>query len=188
MTKKIDKTKIERAIIDIFSAIGQDLCTPSLKDTPKRVANMYEEIFSGINSNPKDLITFFDEDFKEDIVIAKDISFFSMCEHHMIPFFGKVHICYMPSEGKLLGFSKLARLVEVFTKRPQIQERITSLLADFLANEVCARGVAVIIEAEHMCMTMRGAKQVGSQIITTAFRGIIATDTALKTQALHLLK
>jgi GTP cyclohydrolase I len=187
----IEKTKIEASVREILLALGQDITKPSIVDTPKRVADMYLDIFSGMYADPLEVLSFFDEELgnsQKDMIIAKEISFFSICEHHMVPFFGKVHIGYIPAPSKLLGISALARLVEIYSKRPQIQERITNQLSTILDKEAQALGVAVIIEAEHLCMTMRGVKQVGSKIKTTSFKGVFHTDLSLQQQFLTLLK
>lgn len=157
-------------------------------ETPKRVANMYEEIFAGLTEDPKQHIKLFNEQSNDEMVIVKDIPFYSMCEHHLLPFFGKAHIGYIPSDNKIIGLSKLARIVDNFAKKPQVQERLTSDIADFLNDNLQPKGVAVIMEAEHMCMTMRGARAAGSKTQTSALRGIMRTDAKTRAEVLSLLK
>lgn len=184
----MDKLKIENAIRDILEAIGEDPTREGLIDTPKRIANMYEEIFSGINVDEKThLETIFQEDGHEELVLVKDIPFYSMCEHHLVPFYGKAHVAYIPRGGKLTGLSKLARVVETVARRPQLQERLTSSVADAIVNKLDPIGVLVVVEAEHMCMTMRGVKKAGSQTITSAVRGNFKTDARSRAEALALI-
>ena len=154
----MDKEKIMTAVRDILIAVGEDPDRPGLQETPKRVANMYEEIFAGLKQDPSKHLKFFDEKSNDEMVIVRDIPCYSMCEHHLLPFFGKAHIAYIPNDNKIIGLSKLARIVDNFAKRPQVQERLTDDIADFLNDEMKPKGIAVIIEAEHMCMTMRGAR------------------------------
>lgn len=185
---KIDDKKIEQAVSMILEAIGEDVTREGLLDTPKRVAKMYQDIFSGIHEDPSEhLNTIFSENHEE-LVIVKDISFYSMCEHHLVPFFGVAHVAYIPTGGKVTGLSKLARVVEVVAKRPQLQERITTTIANTIVDKLSPLGVAVVIEAEHMCMTMRGVKKPGSKTITSAVRGIFETDIALRSEAFSLIK
>ena len=184
----IDKKKIENAVRDILEAIGEDPDREGLIDTPSRVARMYEEIYSGIHEDPRDhLKVIFQDEKHEEMVIVKDISFYSCCEHHLVPFFGKAHIAYIPKDGRLTGLSKLARVVEAFAKRPQLQERITKGIADIIMEELKPYGVMVVIEAEHMCMTMRGVKKPGSKTITSAVRGIFEKDIAARAEAMSLI-
>lgn len=184
----MDKPKIERAIKDILEAIGEDPNREGLIDTPRRIANMYEEIFAGMTQDEsKHLDVIFKEDDHEELVLVKDIPFYSMCEHHLVPFYGKAHVAYIPKNGKLTGLSKLARVVETVSRRPQLQERLTSAVADAIVNKLEPTGVLVVIEAEHMCMTMRGVKKAGSQTITSAVRGIFKTDARSRAEALSLI-
>lgn len=169
-------------------AVGEDPNRPGLLETPKRVANMYEEIFAGLTEDPKQHIKLFDEVSNDEMVIVKDIPFYSMCEHHLLPFFGMAHIGYIPSDNKIIGLSKLARIVNNFAKKPQVQERLTSDIADFLNDNLQPKGVAVIMEAEHMCMTMRGVKSAGAKTQTSALRGIMRTDAKTRAEVLSLLK
>ena len=185
---KMDKEKIKRAVRDILEAIGEDPDREGLKETPDRVARMYEEIFCGIFQDPREhLKVTFPEESHEEMVIVKDIPFYSCCEHHLVPFFGKAHIVYIPKGGRLTGLSKLARVVETIAKRPQLQERIAKETADIIMEELRPYGVMVVIEAEHMCMTMRGVKKPGSKTVTSAVRGVFAKDIATRTEAMNLI-
>ncbi|OEH85897.1 GTP cyclohydrolase I FolE [Desulfuribacillus stibiiarsenatis] len=183
-----DHDKIVKAVTMILEAIGEDPTREGLQDTPKRVAKMYEEVFAGIHEDPASpLGTIFNENHGE-LVIVKDIPFHSMCEHHLVPFFGVAHVAYIPSDGKVTGLSKLARVIDIVTKRPQLQERITTTVAEVIVEKLNPLGVAVVIEAEHMCMTMRGIKKPGSKTITSAVRGIFENDIALRAEAFSLIK
>ncbi|WP_078596928.1 GTP cyclohydrolase I FolE [Evansella clarkii] len=185
---KVDHKKIEEAVTMILEAVGEDPSREGLIDTPKRVARMYEEIFQGINQDPKEhFTTIFGEDHEE-LVLVKDIPFYSTCEHHLVPFFGKAHIGYIPRGGKVTGLSKLARAVEAVTKRPQLQERITSTIADSIVETLEPHGVIVVVEAEHMCMTMRGVKKPGSQTVTSAVRGHFEENAAARAEVLTFIK
>ncbi|GAA0117356.1 GTP cyclohydrolase I FolE [Clostridium senegalense] len=183
----IDELKIRKAVTMIIEAIGEDPTREGLIGTPDRIARMYAEIFSGLEEDPKCHLekTFTVEN--DDIVIEKDITFYSMCEHHFVPFYGKVHIAYIPN-GKVAGLSKLARTVEVFAKRPQLQERLTSQVAEAMMKNLNTKAVMVIIEAEHMCMTMRGVKKPGTQTTTMVSKGEFKDNIALQNQVLSLLK
>lgn len=183
----MDKEKIENAVREILIAVGEDPNRAGLKETPRRVANMYEEMFAGLSQDPKQHLKLFDEKSNDEMVIVRDIPFSSMCEHHLLPFVGKAHIAYIPSNNKIIGLSKLARIVDNFAKRPQVQERLTHDIADFLDESLSPKGVAVIIEAEHMCMSIRGAKASGSKTQTSALRGIIRSDARTRAEALALL-
>lgn len=184
----MDKERIQNAVREILIAVGEDPDREGLLETPKRVANMYEEIFAGLTEDPKQHIKLFNEQSNDEMVIVKDIPFYSMCEHHLLPFFGKAHIGYIPSDNKIIGLSKLARIVDNFAKKPQVQERLTSDIADFLNDNLQPKGVAVIMEAEHMCMTMRGARAAGTKTQTSALRGIMRTDAKTRAEVLSLLK
>ena len=184
----MDKERIQNAVREILIAVGEDPDREGLLETPKRVANMYEEIFAGLTEDPKQHIKLFNEQSNDEMVIVKDIPFYSMCEHHLLPFFGKAHIGYIPSDNKIIGLSKLARIVDNFAKKPQVQESLTSDIADFLNDNLQPKGVAVIMEAEHMCMTMRGARAAGSKTQTSALRGIMRTDAKTRAEVLSLLK
>ncbi|MFC5714212.1 GTP cyclohydrolase I FolE [Thalassorhabdus alkalitolerans] len=182
-----DQEKIEQAVRMILEGIGDDPDREGVIDTPKRVAKMYQEIFSGISEDPSEhLRTVFGEDHEE-LVLVKDIPFYSMCEHHLVPFYGKAHVGYIPKGGKVTGLSKLARTVETVTKRPQLQERITSTVANSIVEMLEPHGVIVVVEAEHMCMTMRGVKKPGSMTITSAVRGVFEKDEASRAEVLSLI-
>lgn len=183
----MDKQRIEAAVKEILLAVGEDPSRPGLIETPKRVANMYEEIFAGLSEDPKQHLKFFDEKSNDEMVIVRDIPFASMCEHHLLPFVGKAHIAYIPSDNKIIGLSKLARIVDNFAKKPQVQERLTHDIADFLEENMKPKGVAVIMEAEHMCMSIRGARASGSKTQTSALRGIMKSDARTRAEALALL-
>ncbi|WP_042355262.1 GTP cyclohydrolase I FolE [Bacillus rubiinfantis] len=185
---EVNRAQIEEAVRLILSAIGEDPNREGLLDTPKRVAKMYEEVFSGLNKDPKQHFeTIFSEDHEE-LVLVKDIPFFSMCEHHLVPFFGKAHVAYIPQNGRVTGLSKLARAVEVISRRPQLQERITASIADSIMEKLEPHGVMVVVEAEHMCMTMRGVKKPGSKTVTTAVRGTLAEDAAARSEIISFIK
>lgn len=185
---EINRAQIEKAVRLILEAIGEDPGREGLVDTPKRVARMYEEVFSGLNEDPKEYFeTIFSEDHEE-VVLVKDIPFFSMCEHHLVPFYGKAHVAYLPRNGRVTGLSKLARAVEAVAKRPQLQERITSTIADSIMEQLEPQGVMVVIEAEHMCMTMRGVKKPGSKTVTTAVRGVYQENAEARSEVLALIK
>lgn len=183
----MDKEKIMNAVREILIAVGEDPDRPGLAETPKRVANMYAEMFAGLTEDPKKYLKFFDEKSNDEMVIVRDIPFSSMCEHHLLPFVGKAHIAYIPSDNEIIGLSKLARIVENFAKKPQVQERLTHDIADFLNDNLHPQGVAVIMEAEHMCMTIRGAKAPGAKTQTSALRGRMRTDARTRAEVLALL-
>lgn len=183
----MDMEKIEQAVRMILEAIGEDPQREGLLDTPARVARMYAEIFCGLHQDPKQhLQVQFAEDHEE-MVLVKDIPVYSMCEHHLVPFYGKAHVAYIPKGGKVTGLSKLARVVEGFAKRPQLQERLTSQIADSIMDMMRPRGVLVVIEAEHMCMTMRGIKKAGSKTLTSAVRGIFKSSQVTRAEAFSLI-
>lgn len=182
----MDKERIENAVREILLAVGEDPDRPGLVETPTRVARMYEEVFSGLEDDPTKHLKLFDEK-SDEMVVVRDIPLYSMCEHHLLPFIGKAHIAYIPSDGKVLGLSKLARIVDSFAKRPQLQERLTSQIADFLNDSIHPLGVAVVIEAEHLCMTMRGARASGAQTRTSALRGVMRNNSTTRAEALSLL-
>ena len=185
---KVDKEKIQHAVREILEAIGEDPDREGLIETPNRVARMYEEIFSGLSEEPRDhLKVLFADEKHEELVLVKDIPFYSCCEHHLVPFFGKSHIAYLPKGGRLTGLSKLARVIDTLAKRPQLQERITKNAADIIMEELQPYGVLVVVEAEHMCMTMRGVKKPGSKTVTSAVRGIFEKDIASRAEAMSLI-
>ncbi len=182
------QTEIEQAMLNLLIAMGEDPKREGLIDTPKRVAKMYAEIYSGMQEDPREhLEVFFEADQHEEVVIVKDIPFYSTCEHHFVPFFGQAHIAYLPNK-KLTGLSKLARVVDTISRRPQLQERISSQIADAIESVLTPKGIYVVIEAEHLCMSMRGIKKPGAKTITTVARGVYAHDSQLRAELLQLMK
>ncbi|OGB87033.1 GTP cyclohydrolase I FolE [candidate division WOR-1 bacterium RIFCSPLOWO2_02_FULL_46_20] len=184
----IDQKRIEGAIKEILKAVGDDPNRSGIRDTPKRVAGMYAELFAGLHKDPSKEISIFHEEDHEEMVMVKDIPFYSMCEHHLIPFFGRAHVVYIPTSGKVTGLSKLVRVVEGFAKRPQVQERLTSQIADCLMKKLKPRGVFIIIEAEHLCMSMRGVRKPGATTTTSAVRGVFQKNAKTRSEALALIK
>ena len=183
----IDKTKVEQAIELLLEGIGEDVNREGLVETPQRIASMYEEIYGGMDMDPAEILK---KRFKvtgSEIVIEKNITFYSTCEHHLLPFYGQVHIAYIP-DGEVVGLSKLARLVEVYAKRPQIQEQMTAQIADALMDNLHPKGVMVMAEAEHMCMTMRGIKKPGSKTQTIDTRGEFKDNDSLQKQFFEMIK
>lgn len=187
--KEENLKKIENAVRDILEAIGEDPNREGLLDTPRRVAKMYQETFSTVNEeyDVAKEIRVFDVPGSDEMILVGDIPFYSMCEHHLVPFFGKAHIVYIPKGGKVLGLSKIARVLEHQAKRPQVQERLTTEVANIIDEAVHPYGVAVVIEAEHMCMTMRGVKKPGSVTVTSALRGVCKTDAKSRAEAFSLI-
>ncbi|EFI42631.1 GTP cyclohydrolase I [Peptoniphilus sp. oral taxon 386 str. F0131] len=183
---KIDNKKIEKAVTMILEAIGEDPSREGLVETPQRVARMYEEIFSGLGQTAENHLSKTFELVDGNMVIEKDITFYSMCEHHLLPFWGKVHIAYMPN-GRVAGLSKLARTVDVYAKKPQLQERLNLEIANAIMEYLNAQGVLVVVEAEHMCMNMRGVKRPGTKTVTSISRGILETDLNLRNEAYRLM-
>jgi len=185
----VNQNKIERAIASIIEAIGEDPFRESIKDTPQRVAEMYAELFSGLGVDPKaELAVNFEEGYEE-MVILRDIPFYSMCEHHLLPFHGVAHVGYIPSPGgRVVGVSKLARVVEICARRPQLQERMTQQIADAIFDALQPDGVAVVIQAEHLCMVMRGIKKPGTTVITSAVRGTFRSKVATRSEFLSLIQ
>ena len=184
----MDKEKIQQAVRDILEAIGEDPDREGLRETPRRVADMYGEIFAGLSEDPKTLLKFFHEEGSDEIVLVKDIPLYSMCEHHLLPFVGKAHIAYIPQNGKVIGLSKLARIVKNFASKPQLQERLTADIADFINEQMQPQGVAVLIEAEHLCMTMRGIRAAGAKTQTSALRGRFRSDARSRAEVMALLQ
>ncbi|MDR1320559.1 MAG: GTP cyclohydrolase I FolE [Gracilibacteraceae bacterium] len=184
----MDTAKIEQAVYMILEAIGENPEREGLRDTPKRVAAFYADIFSGLSENPDVHLQVQFTEQHEEMVIVRDIPVYSMCEHHLLPFFGLAHIAYIPRKGKVTGLSKLARVIDGYAHRPQLQERLTTAIADAVMSYLNARGVLVVIEAEHMCMTMRGVKKPGSQTVTSAVRGDFQTSAATRAEAFALIK
>lgn len=184
----VDVERIAAAVREILAAIGEDPDRDGLKDTPARVARMYAETCSGLSDDPaRHLKVTFEADHDE-MIMVRDVPFYSMCEHHLVPFFGHAHVAYIPSEsGRITGLSKLARLVDGFAKRPQVQERLTSQVANAMEEALQPRGIVVVIEAEHLCMAMRGVRKPGSSTVTSAVRGIFRTDVAARAEAMRLV-
>jgi GTP cyclohydrolase I len=185
----VDLAKIETAVLSIIKAIGDDPRREGLQGTPQRIAEMYAEVFSGLDMDARAELTVGFEVGHREMVILRDIPFYSMCEHHLLPFYGVVHIGYIPNkEGRVVGVSKLARVVEIFAKRPQLQERMTSQIADAILEALQPDGVAVVVQAEHLCMTMRGIKKPGSNVLTSATRGLFRTRAATRAEFLSLVQ
>lgn len=185
----VDITKIETAVSAIIEAIGDDPQREGLQGTPKRIADMYSELFAGLDMDAKTELTVGFEVGHREMVILRDIPFYSMCEHHLLPFYGVAHIGYIPNkEGRVVGVSKLARVVEIFAKRLQLQERMTSQIADAIVEALQPDGVSVVVQAEHLCMTMRGIKKPGSNVITSATRGLFRTRAATRAEFLALVQ
>ena len=184
----VDLEAIEAAVRQIIIAIGEDPEREGLVETPQRVARMYAELFEGVHRDPGDEVdAFFGEEHYQEIVMVKDIAFNTICEHHLLPFIGKAHVAYIPN-GQVTGLSKLARLVEGFARRPQMQERLTAQVADTLMERLKPLGVLVVVEAEHLCMTMRGIKKPGAITVTSAVRGTMASNPATRAEAIALLR
>jgi GTP cyclohydrolase I len=183
----VNKGRIKKAFTSILEAVGENPLREGLEDTPRRIADMYADIFSGLDMDPRDaLVVGFDEGHHE-MVILKDIPFYSMCEHHFLPFFGLAHVGYIP-KGRIAGASKVARAVDILAKRPQLQERLTTQIAEAMVEALKPNGVAIVIEAEHMCMTMRGVKKPRSKIVTSAMRGIFRENPATRAEFMSLLQ
>ncbi len=184
---EMDLPAIEKAVRDILIAIGENPDREGLLETPSRVARMYAEVFAGIARDiSKDIKVFHESDTDEMIMIG-DIPFYSMCEHHLLPFHGKAHVVYIPGNGKILGLSKVARVVDTLSRKPQLQERLTTEIADTILDAVEAKAVCVVIEAEHLCMTMRGIRKPGSMTVTSAMRGLCRSDARTRSEALSLI-
>ena len=184
----MDTQRLERAVREILEAVGEDPSREGLLETPARVARMYQEIFSGLEADPKDFLKIFDEGPGHDeLVLVKDIPLYSVCEHHLLPFIGRAHIAYIPKNGRIIGLSKFARIVDCFARRPQVQERLTGQIADFLFEQLEPLGVAVFIQAEHLCMTMRGARAAGAMTQTSALRGCMRSDAKTRAEVMALL-
>jgi GTP cyclohydrolase IA len=184
----VDMPRIERAVREILLAIGEDPDRDGLVDTPARVARMYAEQLAGMRQQPEDVLTRIFDSEHDEIVLVRDIEMYSMCEHHLLPFFGRAHIGYIPNEkGEITGLSKLARLVDVYAKRPQVQERMTYQIADALMRILDPLGVIVVLEAEHLCMSMRGVRKPGAKTVTSAVRGIFRDQAQTRAEAMSLL-
>lgn len=185
----VDETKIVRAVEMILEAVGEDFNREGLRGTPKRVAKMYSELFSGLFQDPRaPLATCFVADEHDEMVIVKDISFYSMCEHHLLPFYGKAHVAYVPNAGRIVGLSKLVRVIDIVSRRPQLQERLTSDVADVITSELRPKGVVVVVEAEHLCMSIRGVNKPGAITVTSAVRGLFRRNSSSREEAFSLIK
>jgi len=183
----IDSAKIEKAVASIIEAIGEDPKREGLLGTPRRIAEMYAEVFSGIYEDPREELRIGFEEGHREMVILKDIAFYSMCEHHFLPFYGLAHVGYIPS-GRVVGASKVGRVIEILAKRPQLQERLTTQIANTMVEVLEPKGVAVVIQAEHLCMTMRGVKKPGSNIVTSAMRGLFQKSPLTRSEFLSLVQ
>ena len=184
---RVDQDEVQRLVKELLAAIGEDPERDGLLDTPARIARMYEEIFAGLDQDPVAILsTSFEESFDE-MVILREIPFYSMCEHHFMPFHGQAHVGYLPN-GKIVGLSKIARAVEVFAKRPQVQERLTGQIADCIEDVLGAKGVGVVIEAEHLCVTMRGVRKPGAKMVTSAMRGRFREEVNTRQEFLGLIR
>lgn len=186
-TKEFDLKQIESGFREVMLGLGLDIKDPSLIETPKRVAEMYNEIFAGLKSDPKKLIKKFKTEEYNEIILVKDIPLYSMCEHHFVPFIGKAHVGYIPKDGVYTGLSKIARIVDVYAKRPQVQERLTQQVADTLLELLKPKGVIVVIEAEHLCMSMRGVNKPGTTTVTSALRGAFQKSEKTRMEAFKLI-
>jgi GTP cyclohydrolase IA len=185
---RFDRPRIERAVREILLAIGEDPERDGLKETPRRVARMYEDIFSGLKADPGDHLSVVFEADHDEMVMVKDIPVYSVCEHHLVPWFGSAHVAYIPNEdGRITGLSKLARLIDGFSKRPQVQERLTTQVADKIESVLAPRGVLVVVEAEHLCMSMRGVRKPGTTTVTSAVRGLMRDSVAARSEAMSFI-
>lgn len=184
----MDLKKIKKGVKLILEGIGEDPKRPGIRETPERVARMYEEIFIGLETDTDKILKVIKGESHDEIVLLKDIPFYSVCEHHLLPFIGRVHVAYIPSGGKIVGLSDLVKAVDVLAKRPQVQERLTTQLADLIMNRLKPKGAMVIIDAEHLCISMRGVKKSGSRTVTSAVRGIFRTKQSTREELLELLK
>lgn len=184
----MDGTKIEKAIYDILEAIGEDPARTDLVETPKRVAEMYEEVFYGVGKDPAQELEVILEQKHDEIVLLKGIPLYSICEHHLLPFLGRAHVAYIPKDGRVTGLSKLARVVDILSSRPQVQERLTAQVAEIIMSKLKPRGCMVVVEAEHMCMSMRGVRKPGTLTVTSAVRGIFQENEKTRAEALALMK
>ena len=185
--KNMDLPKIENAVRDILEAIGEDPNREGLLETPQRVARMYAEVFAGLHRDINKDIKVFHGEGNDEMILIGDIPFYSMCEHHLLPFHGKAHVVYIPRDGKIFGLSKVARIVDTLSRKPQLQEKLTSEIADAIEQAVDARSVCVVLEAEHLCMTMRGIRKPGSKTVTSAMRGGCRSDLRTRNEALALI-
>lgn len=190
LSHPFDDARVAHSVRELLLGLGEDPDRDGLADTPQRVARAYREIFSGLRQNPMRHLTrtFAHEGGADDLVMVRDIEIFSMCEHHLLPFTGRAHVAYLPGNGEVVGLSKIARMVDDYARRPQIQERLCAQIADALMVEAGARGAAAVVQGEHMCMRMRGVAKHGADMLTTALRGTLATDQSLRATAIDLLR
>ena len=187
--REVDQERIAAAVLELLEAIGEDVERDGLQDTPKRVARMYAEVCAGIHQDPAEHLTVTFEAGHDEMVMVRDIPLYSMCEHHLVPFLGKAHVAYIPNDsGRVTGLSKLARLVDGFAKRPQVQERLTTQIAEAIETKLEPRGVLVVIEAEHLCMSMRGVRKPGSSTVTSSVTGIFRENVATRAEAMRFLE
>ncbi len=184
----MDKDKIAKGVRLILEGVGEDPERAGLKDTPKRVAEFYEELFGGLTADLSSVIRPIEGEAHKEMVMVKDIPFYSVCEHHLLPFIGKAHIAYIPGEGKIVGFSALTRALELLARRPQVQERLTTQLADLIVRSLEPRGAMVVIEAEQLCVSMRGVKKAGAKTVTSAVRGIFEANERTRSEMLELMR
>jgi GTP cyclohydrolase I len=185
--RAFDFAKVEEGVRLILEGIGEDLGRPGMRDTPARVARMYQEITTGLHEDASDVLQAVFEEGHDEMVMVRDIPMYSLCEHHLLPFLGKAHVAYVPSEGRITGLSKLARLVDGLAKRPQVQERLTSQVADALVERLHPQGALVVIEAEHLCMSMRGVRKPGAITVTSAVRGVFRDSLPTRLEAMNLI-
>jgi len=184
----MDRSKIEKAVTLFLEGIGDDPKRPGVRETPRRVAAMCEELFSGLKADPDAIIKVLHAEEHDEIVLIRDIPFYSICEHHLLPFLGKAHVAYIPDRNRVTGISKLARIVEHWAKQPQIQERLTTAVAETIQNALEPRGVMVVIEAEHLCMTMRGVRKPGAITVTSVVRGVFRENSATRAETMALIR
>ena len=184
---RVDHAEVQRLVVQLLTAVGEDPSREGLRDTPARIARMYEEIFAGLDEDPVTILGVTFEESYDEMVILREIPFYSMCEHHLLPFHGQAHVGYLPN-GKIVGLSKIARAVEVFARRPQVQERLTGQIADCIESVLGAKGVGVVIEAEHLCMTMRGVRKPGATMTTSAMRGRFREEQNTRQEFLGLIR
>jgi GTP cyclohydrolase I len=184
----MDRKKIEKGVRLLLEGMGEDTSRSGLKNTPQRVASMFQEIFSGLETSPEDLLKAIEGESHDEMVMLKDIPFYSVCEHHILPFFGRAHIAYIPQKGRIVGIGELAKALEIMAKRLQVQERLTAQLADVIMERLKPKGAMVIIDAEHLCLSMRGIKKPGSRTVTSAVRGTFRTKQSTREEMLALIK
>jgi GTP cyclohydrolase I len=186
--RRYDPDGVRRAVLDLLEAIGEDVAREGLRRTPERVAEMYAELFSGLDREPTEVLDVLFDEGHDEMIMVRDIVLQSVCEHHLIPFLGQAHVAYIPNkQGCITGLSKIVRLVDLLARRPQVQERLTTQIADALEGALAPRGVLVVIEAEHLCMSMRGVRKPGSQTVTSAVRGVFRRSEATRAEAMNLI-